>query len=117
VYQTKSNATQGRNFLAAALDDQDAITEPAKFSDRWIEDRTFVRLQNVTVGYLFNMPTRLMGGRSARVFLSGDNLFLASGYSGYDPEVFVASGLASRGIDYLTYPRARTFTLGARMQF
>jgi len=117
VYQTKSNATQGRNFLAAALDDQDAITEPAKFSDRWIEDRTFVRLQNVTVGYLFNMPTRLMGGRSARVFLSGDNLFLVSGYTGYDPEVFVASGLASRGIDYLTYPRARTFTLGARMQF
>jgi len=117
VYQTKSNATQGRNFLAAALGDQDAITEPAKFSDRWIEDRTFVRLQNVTVGYLFNMPTRLMGGRSARVFLSGDNLFLVSGYTGYDPEVFVASGLASRGIDYLTYPRARTFTLGARMQF
>ncbi|MEX2154010.1 MAG: SusC/RagA family TonB-linked outer membrane protein [Gemmatimonadaceae bacterium] len=117
VYQTKSNATQGRNFLASALDDLDDITEPAKFSDRWIEDRTFVRLQNLTVGYTFNMPTRLMGGRSARVFLSGDNLLLFSGYKGYDPEVFVASGLASRGIDYLTYPRARTFTLGTRMQF
>jgi iron complex outermembrane receptor protein len=117
VYQTKSNATQGRNFLAPALTDLDDITEPAKFSDRWIEDRTFVRLQNVTVGYTFNMPTRLMGGRSARVFLSGDNLLLFSGYKGYDPEVFVASGLASRGIDYLTYPRARTFTLGTRMQF
>jgi len=117
VYRTKSNATQGRNFLASALTDLDDITEPAKFSDRWIEDRTFVRLQNVTVGYTFNMPTRLMGGRSARVFLSGDNLLLFSDYSGYDPEVFVASGLASRGIDYLTYPRARTFTLGARMQF
>lgn len=123
VYRTKSNATQGRNFLADALPvsmggkDDDAITEPAKFSDRWIEDRTFVRLQNVTLGYTFNMPSRLMGGRSARVFASGDNLMLFSGYSGYDPEVFVASGLASRGIDYLTYPRSRTFTLGTRLQF
>jgi TonB-dependent starch-binding outer membrane protein SusC len=115
VYQTKSNVTQGRNFLAAALDDPDAITEPAKFSDRWIEDRTFIRLQNVTVGY--QVPTRFTRGRPTRVFLSGDNLFLMSDYSGYDPEVFVASGLASRGIDYLTYPRTRTFTLGARASF
>lgn len=115
VYQTKSNATQGRNFLADALADPDDITEPAKFSDRWIEDRTFVRLQNITIGY--QIPTRLTRGRSTRIFASGDNLVLVSGYKGYDPEVFVASGLASRGIDYLTYPRARTFTLGARANF
>ncbi|MGH7680337.1 MAG: SusC/RagA family TonB-linked outer membrane protein [Gemmatimonadaceae bacterium] len=115
VYQTKSNASQGRNFLAAALTDADDLTEPAKYSDRWIEDRTFVRLQNLTIGY--QLPARLVRGRATRVFLSGDNLLLLSGYSGYDPEVFVASGLASRGIDYLTYPRARTFTLGARFQF
>ena len=115
VYQTKSNATQARNFLAAALQDPDVITEPAKFSDRWISDRSFVRLQNVTLGY--NVPTRLTRGRPTRVFLSGDNLVLFSDYPGYDPEVFVSTGLASRGIDYATYPRARTFTLGARTQF
>lgn len=115
VYQTKSNATQGRNFLAAALQDADDITEPAKYSDRWIEDRTFVRLQNFTIGY--TLPRHLSRGRATRVFLSGDNLLLLSGYSGYDPEVFVATGLASRGIDYLTYPRARTFTVGARLQY
>lgn len=115
VYQTKSNAAQGRNFLAAALTDRDAIDEPAKYSTRWIEDRTFVRLQNLTVGY--NLPARLTRGRATRVFVSGDNLLLFTGYTGYDPEVFVATGLASRGIDYLTYPRARTFTLGARASF
>jgi iron complex outermembrane receptor protein len=115
VYQTKSNATQGRNFLAAALDDPDNIKEPAKYSSRWIEDRTFVRLQNLTVGY--TVPSRLVRGRRARVYLAADNLFLGSDYSGYDPEVFVATGLASRGIDYLTYPRARTFTIGARSTF
>lgn len=115
VYQTKSDALQGRNFLAAALDDPDALSEPAKFSTRWIEDRTFVRLQNLTVGYI--VPANLTKGHQTRVFLSGDNLLLMSGYSGYDPEVFVPNGLSSRGMDYLSYPRSRTFTLGARTQF
>ena len=115
VYQTKSNATQGRNFLADALTDTDALNEPAKYSTRWIEDRTFVRLQNVTLGY--TVPARLVRGRNTRLFVSGDNLLLFSGYKGYDPEVHVSNGLASRGMDYLTYPRARTFTLGARSSF
>ena len=115
VYQTKSNAKQGRNFLAAALSDPDDISEPAKYSDRWIEDRTFIRLQNVTLGY--TLPNSLTRGRDTRVYLGGDNLLLISGYSGYDPEVFVATGLASRGIDYLTYPRTRNITIGARTKF
>jgi iron complex outermembrane receptor protein len=51
------------------------------------------------------------------VYISGDNLLLFSGYEGYDPEVFVNAGLATRGIDYLTYPRARTFTTGVRVTF
>jgi TonB-dependent starch-binding outer membrane protein SusC len=117
VYRTKSNAKQGRNFLAATLSDPDDLSEPAKFSTRWIEDRTFMRLQNVTVGYTFVLPQRFGGGTGTRVYLSGDNLLLISDYSGYDPEVFVETGLASRGIDYLTYPRARTFTAGVRHQF
>ena len=117
VYQTKSNAKQGRNFLADALSDPDDIDEPAKFSTRWIEDRSFVRLQNVTVGFSFDMPSGILGGNTARVYLSGDNLLLLTDYSGYDPEVFVSTGLASRSIDYLTYPRARSFTFGTSLQF
>ena len=121
VYRTKSNAKQGRNFLASTLGDPDDISEPAKFSTRWIEDRTFVRLQNVTVGYTFNLPTRFGGGRGTRVYVSGDNVLLFTKYSGYDPDVFVRAddtyGTVTRGFDYLTYPRARTFTIGARHQF
>ena len=117
VYQTKSNSLQGRNFLADALSDGDAIDEPAKFSTRWIEDRTFVRLQNVTVGYTFVVPSGLLGVNSARVYLAGDNLLLFTDYSGYDPEVYVSTGLASRSIDYLTYPRPRSFTFGTSFQF
>jgi iron complex outermembrane receptor protein len=114
VYSTQSAVLQGRNFLRSALDQKDGLTEPAIYSSRWIEDGSFVRLQNVTVGYTFRVP---FTGSDARVYLSGDNLLLFSGYSGYDPEVFVDAGLASRGTDYLVYPRARTFTSGLRLQF
>ena len=117
VYGTKSNVLQGRNFLASALDDPTKVGEPAIYSSRWIEDGSFVRLQNVTLGYNFDLPARLQAIRSARVYVSGDNLLLFTGYGGYDPEVFVGAGLASRGIDYLTYPRARTFTTGVRLAF
>jgi TonB-linked SusC/RagA family outer membrane protein len=115
VYASKSNAKQGRNFLSSALEQADAIGEPSKFSSRWVENRTFVRLQNVTMGYA--VPTRFTTGRVTRVYVSGDNLLLFTKYTGYDPEVFVSSGLASRGIDYLVYPPARRYTLGARVQF
>jgi iron complex outermembrane receptor protein len=121
VYQTKSDAKQGRNFLADALKDADAISEPAKYSTRWIEDRTFVRLQNITLGYTWNLPARLMSGRTVRTYIAGDNLLLFTGYKGYDPEVFSTDGdgggIAVRGLDYLTYPRARTYTFGAHIQF
>jgi TonB-dependent starch-binding outer membrane protein SusC len=115
VYSTKSAVLQGRNFLKSALDENDGISEPAIYSSRWIEDGSFFRLQNVTVGYTFKIPgTR---ANTARFFVSGDNLLLFTPYSGYDPEVFVDAGLASRGVDYLVYPRARTFTSGLRVQF
>ncbi len=115
VYASKSDATQGRNFLRSALSMKDAINEPAKFSSRWVESRTFVRLQNLTIGY--QVPVRYTASRATRLYVSGNNLALFTKYTGYDPEVFVASGVASRGIDYLVYPPARSFTLGARVQF
>ncbi len=117
VYSSKANVAQGRNFLASALDDGTATLEPAKYSSRWIENGTFARLQNVTVGYNFRLPGFAGRGAATRVYLSGDNLLLFTPYNGVDPEVFVEAGVASRGIDYLTYPRARTFTLGTRLQF
>jgi iron complex outermembrane receptor protein len=127
VHGVKSNGLQDKNFLRSALDDDDAITQPAVFSSRWIEDGSFMRLQNITVGYTFELPGWLSGrGNTARVYMSADNLLLITGYSGYDPEVRSASGpgreatglgQTARGIDYLSYPRARTFTTGIRFSF
>ena len=116
VYETKGNAKQGRNFLASALSLPDSIGEPSKFSSRYIENGRFVRLQNATIGYTITLPSRL-GAQRTRLYLSGDNMLLLTPYKGYDPEVFVANGLASRGTDYLTYPRPRTYTVGAHVQF
>ena len=126
VYGARSNVKQSKNILVSSLDDEDSIDEPAIFSSRWIEDGSFIRLQNLTVGYTFDLPRSIGSGRTARVYISADNLFLITGYSGYDPEVHSASGpgrdpgglgLSSRGIDWLSYPRARRFTTGVRFSF
>ena len=50
VYSTKSNALTNKNFLVAALSDSTNINQPARYSSRWIEDGSFTRLQNITVG-------------------------------------------------------------------
>ncbi|MBC7564023.1 MAG: SusC/RagA family TonB-linked outer membrane protein [Gemmatimonadaceae bacterium] len=114
VYATKANVTQDKNFLASALSSPESLTEPSQYSSRYVENGSFVRLQNVTVGYSFNLPRT---ARPVRLYVSGDNLLLFTPYTGYDPEVFIDAGLASRGMDYLSYPRARTFTSGFRIQF
>ncbi len=118
VYATKGAVLQGRNFLRSALDDGQDVDEPAIYSSRWIEDGSFVRLQNVTVGYTFDMPGFVAAAQNARAYLSLDNVLLLTGYSGYDPEVHTAAeGLAVRGVDYLNYPRPRTITTGIRFSF
>ncbi len=120
VYATKGNAKRGKNFLSSALDDGVALSEPQIYSSRWIENGSFVRLQNVTVGYTFDLPRFTGQGRRTRVYLSGDNLLLMTDYTGYDPEVHTDAGINSvgtRGIDYLHYPRPRTFTGGLRVEF
>lgn len=120
VYATKGNAKRGKNFIATALNDGVGIDEPQIYSSRYIEDGSFVRIQNVTVGYTFNLPRFTGAARRSRVYLSADNLALFTNYTGYDPEVHTdanVNGVATRGIDYLHYPRPRTFTGGLRVQF
>jgi hypothetical protein len=83
----------------------------------FIEDGSFLRLQDVTVGYtLPRKLTRAWGVERLRVYFTGSNLFLLTGYSGYDPEVDVQSGLTP-GMDYNRYPRSRSFLLGLNLTF
>ena len=124
VYSTKSNALQDKNFLQSTLTDSTGLHEPAVYSSRWIERGSFLRLQNLTVEYNLDIPLLTRSARSAKLYVSADNVFVITGYSGLDPEVSSANsanssdvGLAARGIDYLTYPRARTITGGLRVVF
>ena len=117
VYSTKSNSLSDRNFLRPALTDGIGIHESSIFSSLWVENASFVRLQNITLGYDLNLPLLTRSARSARLYVSADNLILLTGYSGLDPEVYTTNGLATRGLDYLTYPRPRTITGGLRLLF
>ncbi len=124
VYSTKSDALQDKNFLRPALTDGTDLHEPAIFSSRFVESASFLRLQNLTVDYSLDLPALTRTARSAHLYVSFDNLFVISGYSGLDPEVSNDNvvntgdaGLASRGVDYLTYPRPRTITGGLRVVF
>ncbi len=81
---------------------------PQYFSDYYVEDASYFRLDNVMVGYNFH---EIFGGKwHARVYATVNNVFVLSGYSGLDPEVF-------NGIDRNVYPRPRTFLLGVNLGF
>jgi hypothetical protein len=82
-----------------------------------IEDGSFLRLQNVTVGY--TLPQKItgkLGISKVRGYFTGYNLFLLTRYSGYDPEVNVQNGLTP-GIDDNVYPRSRMYTFGVNLSF
>ena len=82
-----------------------------------VEDGSFLRLNNLTVGY--SLPTkalRFVGMSKCRFYVTGYNLFTVTKYSGYDPEVNIAQG-TSPNIDYKMYPRSRTYTFGVQLSF
>lgn len=87
------------------------------FNDRQVEDGSFLRLSNVTLGYNFPMD-KIDIIDSMRISLSGQNLFLISDYTGFDPEVnsFAYDPLRT-GIDWGSFPNQRTFTFGVNVTF
>jgi len=92
---------------------------PAGASSFFLEDGSFLRLNNLTLGYTFGTGTTDWLSK-ARLYVTGQNLFVLTDYSGYDPEVNTPSavnGNLSYGIDFATYPRARTFLVGVSLGF
>ena len=85
-------------------------TRQTKFSSWWIEDGSFVRIQTMTLGYKIPLSKKDYG-RTLRLYVSADNLYTFTKFSGYDPEVS-ALGLYSGG-----YPRLRKWTFGLDFNF
>jgi len=89
----------------------------------FVEDASFLRLSNLTIGYtLPKSLTQKAYIQSARIYVTGGNLFCLTGYSGIDPEVNTepsrgSSGYPTIGLDYGAYTRARTFTIGLNVKF
>ena len=88
-------------------------------SDRYIESGSYLRIQNLALGY--NVPAKWASKAKmshARVYISAQNLHTFTKYSGYDPELGAYNGsILSMNIDYGHYPNPRTFTVGADIDF
>ncbi len=87
--------------------------------DRWVEDASFLRLRNISLGY--NFPVDKMNIewlRAVKIYISGQNLWTLTDYTGFDPEVnLTQESNINIGFDYGAYPAARTITLGLNVEF
>lgn len=91
-------------------------------SDWAVEDGSFLRLNTATIGY--TLPDRVssrIGMSNLRIYVTGYNLWLWTSYSGYDPEVSTTRSSSyaalTPGVDYSSYPRSRSYTLGVNITF
>ncbi|HNX87551.1 MAG TPA: SusC/RagA family TonB-linked outer membrane protein [Paludibacteraceae bacterium] len=85
----------------------------ARFSDRWIEDGSYLRLKSVTLSY--QMPFKSDIIRSCTIFASGDNLATLTGYKGLDPEFALGQSPLYNGIDATFVPFSRTLSVGVKL--
>lgn len=118
----------GGDGLAARLNELNAganMYNPAaatamRLTDYAVENASFLRLQQLTVGY--SLPKNLLKKfhcKSLRVYATAFNLFCITNYSGNDPEVDTSSkkNPMCPGIDYASYPKSRSYTIGLNMSF
>ena len=91
---------------------------PSYYSSRTVENGSYLRLKTVSLGY--NISKHLLDRykiKGIRIYVAGQNLLTWTKYTGYDPEVNTFYGNLSPGFDYGSYPRARTVTVGANLNF
>ena len=100
----------------------ESLNNATPVTSRYIKDGAYLRMNNASLGYNFN--TRRLGiGKwvsAARLSVTGQNLFIFTKYTGYDPEVNIdrnISGVSSYGIDYISYPKAKSIIFGLNFSF
>jgi len=98
----------GFNVTETAINDVLAFGQPAIYSSKWIQDASFFRLENVTIGYSFDV-NNINWLNYLNLYVTGQNLFVLTDYIGYDPEVI--------GRDMTIYPRPRSVMLGLNVKF
>ncbi|HEY3369358.1 MAG TPA: SusC/RagA family TonB-linked outer membrane protein [Prolixibacteraceae bacterium] len=83
------------------------------FSTRWIEDGSYVRIQNISLSY--HVPNKFLTFRNAEFYVTANNVLTVSKYLGYDPEFAYSYTHAEQGIDYGQTPQARQFIIGIKL--
>ena len=110
VYDLETKKPTGEYVTLSTSQTQGFISE-------FLERGDYVKLDNLTLGYTFN-TSKIKHIKSARVYLSGDNLAVLTGYSGLDPEIANGNPFWGAGIDDRDkYPTIRSFTFGVNLTF
>jgi len=120
---TKAQLSRSNNTTDFAVQyPNESFNNSNTVSTRFLESGSFFRLNNATLGYNVN-PSRIgmsNAFQNIKLSLTGQNLFVITNYSGFDPEVNTGStsgGIQTFGIDRFTYPRARTFMINLNLTF
>jgi iron complex outermembrane receptor protein len=105
----------GKNIATSVFRDpiKESFANPVRASSRFIESGNYLKMTNATLSYNFGNLGRYFKG--AMVYVTGQNLFVLTDFSGFDPEVNVdknLNGVPSVAIEYIPYPSARTITFG-----
>ena len=128
-YLTTKTTENSLNMLSEVLDRWSPYHASSKVPEvrgmtmhdiysRFIEDGSFIRLKNVTLGY--SLPSKLLSRikvSKLRLYMTANNLYCLTRYSGYDPEVSVKSSPLMPGLDYGAYPKNTAYTMGLEITF
>ncbi|MEJ5995242.1 TonB-dependent receptor [Pedobacter sp. Du54] len=113
------NANTTREAIANA---SESLNNATPVTTRYLKDGAYLRLNNASLGY--NLNTKNLGINTwvsgIRLSVTGQNLFVVTDYTGYDPEVNAdraINGVSSYGIDFLSYPKARSIIFGLNVSF
>jgi len=121
AYFFKGAFIGGRNVTAEAAASPQSQADPNSPSTKYLEKGDFLRMGNLTFGYTFKSGSlERYKIKAARVYVNGNNLLLFTKYSGFDPEVDTdkqLNGVPSAGMDYLAYPRDKSFAVGLNLTF
>jgi TonB-dependent starch-binding outer membrane protein SusC len=105
-----------RNIAYSIFKNGEAFSNPVTSSARYLEKGNYLKMANLTANY--NFGSIIKGIRAVNLYVTGQNLFVITKYTGFDPEVNTnkqTGGVPSVGIDYIGYPSARTVTFGLNL--
>ncbi|MEP7259286.1 MAG: hypothetical protein ABI687_12875, partial [Flavitalea sp.] len=110
--------------IEAKTREEAALTSKVNISgdqriQRWVEDASYLRLKNITIGYV--VPKRItnkLNISNIRAFISATNLLTSTKYTGYDPETSAYNGNdAQIGVDFSNYPQSKIINIGLNLSF